>query len=51
MNISLRTSSTNDAAAIATLVGELGHPVKPGEIEARLQLLLDRDRYFLAVAS
>ena len=51
MNFSLRTPSTEDAAAITALVGELGYPAKQGDIEARLQLLLDRDRYFLAVAS
>ena len=37
--------------AASALVGELGCPAKPGETEARLQPLLDRDRYFLAVAS
>ena len=51
MNISLRTPSTEDAAAITALVGQLGYPAKQGDIEARLPPLLERDRYFLAVAA
>lgn len=50
-HVSLRTAAMDDAAAIATLVGELGYPSSRLEIEARLPLLLDSDRYLLAVAS
>jgi GNAT superfamily N-acetyltransferase len=51
MQVSLRTASIDDSLAIATLVGELGYPASPGDIEARLSLLLGSDRYFIAVAT
>ena len=51
MNVALRAPSIDDAAAIATLVGELGSTASQGDIEARLPLLLDRDRFFLALAT
>jgi GNAT superfamily N-acetyltransferase len=41
----------DDAAVIATLVGELGYSANADDIKARLPLLLDSDRYFLAVAT
>jgi len=51
MNFSVRPASIEDIAAIAALVGELGYPASREDIAARLTPLLDRDRYFLAVAS
>lgn len=51
MNLSLRPATIADASAIATLVGELGFPASPGDIEARLPLLQECDRYFLTVAT
>lgn len=41
----------DDAAVIATLVGELGYSASADDIKARLPLLLGSDRYFLAVAT
>ncbi|MFN9076704.1 MAG: GNAT family N-acetyltransferase [bacterium] len=41
----------DDAAVIATLVGELGYSASADDIQARLPLLLGSDRYFLAVAT
>lgn len=49
--ITLRPASFDDSAAIAALVGELGYSASDDEIKARLPLLLDSDRYFLAVAT
>lgn len=51
MPATLRPASIDDAAAIATLVGELGYSASGHEIRARVPLLLDSDRYFLAVAT
>jgi len=51
MQISLRPATIDDGPAIATLVGELGYPASPGDIEARLSLILGSDRYFIAVAA
>jgi GNAT superfamily N-acetyltransferase len=50
-HVFIRPASIDDAAAIATLVGELGYSAGPDDIKARLPLLLDSDRYFLAVAT
>ena len=41
----------DDAAVIATLVGELGYSASADDIKARLPLLLGSDRYLLAVAT
>lgn len=49
--MTLRPASIEDAAAIAALVGELGYSASADDIQARLPLILDSDRYFLAVAT
>lgn len=49
--MTLRPASIEDAAAIAALVGELGYSASADDIKARLPLILDSDRYFLAVAT
>ena len=41
----------HDAAALAALVGELGYPASAADMQARLAPLLDRERFFLAVAT
>ncbi|MFN3987984.1 MAG: GNAT family N-acetyltransferase [Rhodocyclaceae bacterium] len=51
MQVLLRPASIDDSLAIATLVGELGYPANPGDIEARLSVLIGSDRYFIAVAA
>jgi len=37
--VRLRRATANDAAAIASLSGELGYPVEPAEIQNRLNVL------------
>lgn len=51
MNVSIRSAAVADTLSIAKIVGELGYSASPSDIATRLPLLLDSDRYFLAVAT
>jgi len=47
----IRPAISADAGEIARLAGQLGYPAETKEISARLELLLDRPKHFIAVAA
>lgn len=50
MSTSIRHASTEDAAALAELVAELGYAATPAEVIARLNIFSADDRFLVLVA-
>ena len=46
----IREASLADAPAVADLLGQMGYPVLPGEMERRMQALISHPDYILLVA-
>jgi GNAT superfamily N-acetyltransferase len=50
VSVRTRTARLDDAAPVAELAGQLGHPVTPGDIQSRLEVCLGDEDHLLLVA-